>query len=586
MVTPGNSDAIEVLCAEQVSKLDLEIGCVIVNNFKLINQVKMNKTALKCIENLYEVLKDCEMNLENVEQEDLIFLSDYFNISAEETIFITLIFSIELSHETCSLKEIKDYLSIGDFKFLDYRKYIELLVEKGLVEKKYRNQSSRRFAKIDLKLNSKLFQLIIDNGAIPKDLIENVSNDIEWLELVANFIDNELEYIESHEVESEFHRVCNRYHESDLQSYLKKINLSTHHSLILIYTIWHNFLGDGFISIDELLFNMYSNKYKQANALKELRDEKHPLVKKELVETKPGRFVESIEVRISEKFRRKLKTIGIVINGAQEKETTAITHKNIVAKELYFSDKLFEQVAKIEEILKEVNYQKVKTRMKEKGMQAGMTMLFFGAPGTGKTECVMQFAKKFKRNVIHVDISETKSMWYGQSEKLIKRIFSQYKEQYQDHEKAPILLLNEADGILGKRKQGGSSSIDNTENAIQNILLEEMEKFEGILIATTNLAVNLDSAFDRRFLFKVKFEMPTAEQRQKIWQIKLPDYEPEVLGQVASEFELSGGQIQNVVRKLEIDYILNGAYPDATALLNLCNDELALQKKNGGKIGF
>ncbi len=87
MVTLGNSDAIKVLCAEQVSKLDLEIGCVIVNNFKLINQVKMNKTALKCIENLYEVLKDCEMNLENVEQEDLIFLSDYINISAEETIF-------------------------------------------------------------------------------------------------------------------------------------------------------------------------------------------------------------------------------------------------------------------------------------------------------------------------------------------------------------------------------------------------------------------------------------------------------------------------------------------------------------------
>lgn len=149
-------------------------------------------------------------------------------------------------------------------------------------------------------------------------------------------------------------------------------------------------------------------------------------------------------------------------------------------------------------------------------MQAGVTTLFFGAPGTGKTECVLQFAKKSKRNVIHVDISETKSMWYGQSEKLIKRIFSQYKEQYQEQEKAPVLLLNEADAVLGKRKQGGNSSTDSTENAMQNILLEEMEKFEGILIATTNLAANLDTAFDRRFLFKVKFETPTAEPRHKI----------------------------------------------------------------------
>jgi SpoVK/Ycf46/Vps4 family AAA+-type ATPase len=111
-----------------------------------------------------------------------------------------------------------------------------------------------------------------------------------------------------------------------------------------------------------------------------------------------------------------------------------------------------------------------------------------------------------------VDISKTKSMWFGQSEKIIKDIFDRYrsrvKQAQKTRESIPILLLNEADAVICKRRETEGSNLAQTENAMQNIILEEMEKLEGILIATTNLTQNMDKAFERRFLFKVEFEKP------------------------------------------------------------------------------
>ena len=107
--------------------------------------------------------------------------------------------------------------------------------------------------------------------------------------------------------------------------------------------------------------------------------------------------------------------------------------------------------------------------------------------------------------------------------------------------KAPILLFNEADGVLAKRKDAMTSTVDQTENTSQNIILEEMEKLDGIMIATTNLAGNLDAAFERRFLFKVKFEQPTIEAKTKIWKSKMDWLSNSDVEHFAQNYDLSGG---------------------------------------------
>ena len=110
-------------------------------------------------------------------------------------------------------------------------------------------------------------------------------------------------------------------------------------------------------------------------------------------------------------------------------------------------------------------------------------------------------------------------------------------------------------------------------DAIQNIILEEMEKLEGILIATTNLTSNMDKAFERRFLYKVEFRKPSLEARTGIWRSMLPTLKEEEATLLASDYELSGGQIENIVRKNMVDHILYNKPTTVDSLRHYCENE-------------
>ena len=149
------------------------------------------------------------------------------------------------------------------------------------------------------------------------------------------------------------------------------------------------------------------------------------------------------------------------------------------------------------------------------------------------------------------------------------------------------MLFNEADAILNKRQENSQSNVGQTENAIQNILLEELEKFDGILIATTNLEGNLDAAYERRFLFKIKFESPTIEVKSKIWQSKLSWIENEFAQKLANNFSFSGGEIDNIVRKVTMNEVLTGNRPDSNEIYGYCQSEKVLSNKKGKvRVGF
>ena len=126
------------------------------------------------------------------------------------------------------------------------------------------------------------------------------------------------------------------------------------------------------------------------------------------------------------------------------------------------------------------------------------------------------------------------------------------------------------------------------ENTLQNILLQEMENLDGILIATTNLEGNLDSAFERRFLYKIKFETPDATVRAKIWQEMIKDLTEAEAGHLAKVFDFSGGQIENVARKYAISSILYGAgaKPRLEQLADYCKSEQLASKTVAKSVGF
>ena len=185
-----------------------------------------------------------------------------------------------------------------------------------------------------------------------------------------------------------------------------------------------------------------------------------------------------------------------------------------------------------------------------------------------------------------VKISETKSMCFGESQNLVKKIFTDYCNFKKTQKICPILLFNEADAIIGKRKSASSSSVADTENAIQNVLLEELENFDGILFATSNLVANLDSAFERRFLFKVKFENPSMVNAAKIWRNKLPFLSAKEALQLASQFSYSGGEMENIARKSLMDEIVFGTKHNFERILSFCENEKWSSKSGCLRIGY
>lgn len=281
-----------------------------------------------------------------------------------------------------------------------------------------------------------------------------------------------------------------------------------------------------------------------------------------------------------ELFQRKLITFGCA-DGIKDKEVLCLTvkarrllipeyklrgmttqsaeitnHKDIVFKNLYYNPSVEQQIQRLHSLLEEKNFRMVQKRLQERSFHKGIACLFYGSPGTGKTETALQLAKSSGRDVMQVSMSQIRSKWVGESQKNIQEVFASYKERVRASKLCPILLFNEADAIIGNRMEVTTSSVDKMENSIQNVILPEMENLEGIMIATTNLERSLDAAFERRFLYKIKFEKPSLQVRTKIWQSMLPDVDEATLSSIASQYDFSGGQIENIARKALVDDLL------------------------------
>ena len=261
------------------------------------------------------------------------------------------------------------------------------------------------------------------------------------------------------------------------------------------------------------------------------------------------------------------------------------SHTSIKEKSLFFNATEQQQIDRLASLLSVDNLPSIQQRLAEQGMRKGFACLFYGAPGTGKTETVLQIARQTGRDLMQVDIAGLRDKWVGESEKNIKEVFARYRAICKNSEVMPILFFNEADAIINKRTEHVEHSVDKMDNAMQNIILQEIEDLDGILIATTNLTSNLDRAFERRFLYKVEFHKPDTDVKTQIWRSMLTDLSDADARQLAAHFDFSGGQIENIARKRTVDYILSGKYASVDEIEDYCRAEL-LNGKERRTIGF
>lgn len=279
-------------------------------------------------------------------------------------------------------------------------------------------------------------------------------------------------------------------------------------------------------------------------------------------------------------------------NKATVKNKYLLSHEKIKKVKLIYEDSLIKDLTRISDILVQDNLKKIQSRILEDNQHNGICISFYGPSGTGKTEKILQLAKESKRDVYNYKIADTESKYCGEKQRIINEMFSEFRDIREKYIKGglpePILLLNEADALFSKRHDepddvGSTATREN--NQMQAELLDHIENFDGIMFITTNKIQNFDDAMERRLLFKIKFDKPSKKIQKQIWQAKFPSLQESDINSIVDKYNFTGGNINNVKKKLNIEYVLSGRKDNIEDIYDNCKNE-EIDTKNKKVIGF
>ncbi|TQR34516.1 AAA family ATPase [Campylobacter sp. MIT 99-7217] len=461
-----------------------------------------------------------------------------------------------------------------EFSYLDHLKDIRHLMELGLVKTGYsmlqdqNKESLFSLLHMDISL-SEYFLQFLENKK-PLDLSINVAyeNHLEYLKdeferiklyTRLSFNPQNLDFkkdIQAYEAHIKKRLAKSKFY-NVLAEIFKENKLSKKEQIIFIALLKEEYsLKNEESSSRELnsLLALVSENELEKLKNRALLDENSKLIEKNLIDydefSNHFYLSESILQRIVN-FKRLDKDKQLRLeNALKDQEIFELIEPNTDINDVIMPAKTKEL---LENILKQQD-KKVLERLSLWGIknskEVEAKIIFYGPAGTGKTMSALSMAKSMKKVVLSFDCSKILSKWVGESEQNVRKIFDTYKEIAQNCKQSPILLLNEADQFLSTRVESGASA-DKMHNQMQNIFLEQIEKFSGVIIATTNFLESLDSAFSRRFEYKIEFKKPNFKERFLIWQKALPknaEFSEDFKLDDLAQYELSGAQIFMVVK--------------------------------------
>jgi ATP-dependent 26S proteasome regulatory subunit len=549
----------------------------------------IQEKVLKSIDVIYRNAKGCKLSDEYFYDvnDELELVADYLDITKMQAFLYAVIFTMNYRGSMVSIPDMIRYFYCSPIDLVRLSNDFDKLVEKEYLLVNV-NSHTNTLKRISYKyvINEKITESIIKNKPLP-ELTQYVFNDINELLEQVNVFAHQREDGSMHimHLGSHIRSILDNNRKFPLIEYIRNLELSIEDAFILLILTWKVLNGTGSMDIDRLSEIVYDYVNNKIELLNSMMNKNHILTKLNLVETGNGMFGDDITLKLTDNAIKIFRKKGLMLFRKENKRSDVVRPKDIHYKELYYNPGEMRQIAELKSILEPKRFRQIQQRLKKKGHNTGVAILMYGAPGTGKTETVYQLAKASGREIMYVDISNSKSMWFGQSEKIVKRIFSDYSMYLQESRRTPILLFNEADAILSKRKDSTSSNVAQTENAIQNIILQELENFNGLFMATTNLVDNLDPAFERRFLFKVEFFAPDSNILPKIWRSLLKGYTESEYRRLAGSYDFTGGQIANVAKKADIYEIVNGKRPPIGIITEYCNAE-KIYKESMRRIGF
>ena len=551
---------------------------------------KKQMDLLTAIEQIVEKAKDSMLSPEFYRKASryIKYVSDKLDLTKEQSVMLALFINLS-DDDSIRLYQLSNYVQCPTVRILRYLNEIDELEKRELI-RCYRNTrgcckgTSYRvpFDVIDALNRNEKFTPKNCTGLTCQELFGELEEIFELRR------EKEMTY------ETMVKKINSLFSDNSHLTFVKSVNncLSEEDDeddkmlLVLFCHLCVN-NGDDNIGYHDLDF-LYDDKREWNRQKNALCRGNHFLLLNDIIEyNNDNGMVDRDSYRITRKYKEdELKDVALNRRNKNKNNSAFIHSDKIVEKQLFYGQSIQNQIDELEGLLDESHYQAITSRMKKAGFRCGFTCLFYGAPGTGKTETVLQLARQTGRDILQVDVSKIKSCWVGESEKNIKSLFDTYKDKVKKSSIAPILLFNEADAIISKRQEGAEHAVDKMENSIQNIILQEMENLDGIMIATTNLAQNMDKAFERRFLYKIKFEKPTLEARMHIWHEMIPTLSEDDTMTLAEKYEFSGGQIENIARHNAINGILYGEKANSLeTLMSYCDNE-RLETKQTRKIGF
>ena len=520
-----------------------------------------------------------------VREAAIAYLQERLNLSRIQVLILTsvLYYSAKHSGRKCNMDDLANLLHMHPLRVLQLRDEFCVLDELGYIVN-YQNKDGWSLSMVGEALESLAMDIPFD----PQIL--KLENNFDFLCKANRFIKEGHRYDEDGTIAKNINRLMKQNQHLALVQNLQNIKDEADMWFMLLMMTTLVIEEDSYVNARDLAQILSERTVRII--LKQIMDNKHPFVQHGYIELRnqagqvqQGEWVLSQEGWLA-MLGNQEEVESIVPIEEDENINMLTSYKQLAQRPLYFSDKTEEQVQTLTNLLHEEQLAKVRQALKTHNMPLGFCCLFYGAPGTGKTELVQQLAIATQRDLFQVNIATLRDKYVGESEKQLKRIFDKYRSLVRTQEHAPILFFNEADAIFGNRMENTQRSVDKMENALQNIILQEMEVLDGIMICTTNLTSCLDKAFDRRFIYKVEFEKPTNQARKLIWQSMLSSLNDEQATELANRFDFSGGQIQNISRKQVINAIFSGKDElDYDQIKLDCQNE-SISRNSRGKVGF
>ncbi|HEF1623024.1 TPA: ATP-binding protein [Campylobacter lari] len=472
-----------------------------------------------------------------------------------------------------------------EYEYLDHLKDLKNLIEKGFIVQIFSDFKSSKNSSLLLNLLqcelslSEVFLQVLENKTIQDYMQDQIYEDhiaylkdeffkIELYQRLRFFAKSSQSKNIKKDITTFEAYIKERLKKSKISNVLadifKEYALNNNECLIFISLLKEEYLlnTENSYSRDfNFLLHLISENEAQKQENKALLEEDSKLLSSNLLEY--DEFVNSLG-DITKIFYLSDDILQRIINFKEPKKNKKIKLQNLVKEQDIFEliepninidDVIMPQSTKdlLESILKQQD-KKVLERLNKWGIKTNKNIeakiIFYGPAGTGKTMSALSMAKAMKKSILSFDCSKILSKYVGESEQNVRKIFDTYKELCQTSKQSPILLLNEADQFLSTRVES-SAGADKMHNQMQNIFLEQIERFSGVIIATTNFLESLDVAFSRRFEYKIEFKKPNYEQRLMIWQKALPKnakFDDSFDLKNLASHELSGAQIVMVIK--------------------------------------